>query len=105
MSLFRLVFTLYGFVPDDRRSGLSAFRVVIHRSFRSFIRLPRSTPNRILEDMLGDLGPLSEGVGTEYDAERMVAKTEDPQAKACCWLSGNNQGSDCYLAPYCLHSA
>jgi hypothetical protein len=78
MPLFRLVFPLYGLVPTDAQSD---FRVTIRRSFRCFMRLPATTPNRILEDMLGDLGPLAEGVGLACDAGEIARREKRPTSK------------------------
>lgn len=60
MPLCRLVMPLYDLTGLEDQN---AYRIAIRRSFRGFLSLPRSTPNRIVEGILGDLGPLAQGVG------------------------------------------
>jgi hypothetical protein len=64
MPLFRLAMPLYDLTG---REDQDTFRVSIRRSFRGFLSLPRSAPNRIVEGILGDLGPLAQGVGEACD--------------------------------------
>jgi hypothetical protein len=81
MPLYRLAMPLInltgGYADQD------AFRVSIRPSFRGFLALPRSTPNRIVEGILGDLGPLAEGVGDACDVLEQARRGFKPPIKGC----------------------
>lgn len=71
MPHFRLCYPLYDLASSSDQDLL---RKAVRRHARAFLGLPRTTPNRIIEGMLGDLGPLALGVCRTAD-ELLDART------------------------------
>jgi hypothetical protein len=65
LPLYRLAFPLYDLAYSDDQD---AFRVSIRKQARSFLAIPPTTPNRIVEGLLGDLGPMAMGVCEAADS-------------------------------------
>jgi len=54
--LYRLAFPLYDLAG---RSDQESFRIAIRKQARAFLGVPQNCPNRIIEGILGDLGPMA----------------------------------------------
>lgn len=65
LPLYRLAYPLYDLAYSDDQD---AFRVSIRKKTRAFLAIPPTTPNRIVEGLLGDLGPMAMGVSEATDS-------------------------------------
>lgn len=68
LPLYHQAYALYG---CSTTIDQDAFRRAIRQQARAFLAIPPTTPNRLVEGMLGDIGPTALAVGRACGSRRV----------------------------------